>query len=48
LKLTPKGEQTAISHRKEVENLKKEMPEIIKEANAVSAEIANSQKKGTQ
>ncbi|MFZ0761734.1 MAG: hypothetical protein WAM69_17450 [Candidatus Sulfotelmatobacter sp.] len=45
LKLTPKGKQTAISHRKEVESLKKEMPEIIKEANAVAAEIANSQKR---
>jgi hypothetical protein len=45
LKLTPKGEQTAISHRKEVEDFKKEMPRIVKEADAVAAEIANSQKK---
>jgi hypothetical protein len=28
LKLTPKGEQTAISHRKEVEGLKNELPRI--------------------
>ena len=45
LKLTPDGERTAISHRREVENLKKEMPKIMKEANAVAAEIADSQKK---
>ena len=45
LKLTPKGEQTAISHRKEVEDFKKELPQIVKEANTVVAEMANSQKK---
>jgi hypothetical protein len=45
LKLTPKGEQTAISHRKEVEDFKKELPRIVKEANDVAAEIANFQKK---
>jgi hypothetical protein len=45
LKLTPKGEQTAITHRKEVDNLKNELPKIIKEANAVAQEIADAQKK---
>ena len=45
LKLTPKGEQTAISHRKEVEDFKKKLPEIAKYADSVAAEIANSQKK---
>jgi hypothetical protein len=45
LKLTPKGEQTAISHRKEVENFKKELPRIAKEANDVAAEIAEWQEK---
>lgn len=45
LKLSPKGEQTAISHRKEVEDFKKELPRIVKEANAVAAEIAEWQKK---
>jgi hypothetical protein len=45
LKLTPKGEQTAISHRKEVEDFKKELPRIVKESNDVAAEITESQKK---
>jgi hypothetical protein len=45
LKLTPKGEQMAISHRKEVEDLKKELPRIVKEGDSVAAEIANFQKK---
>src|ERR1700675_3676148 len=40
-KLTPKGEQTAIQQRTKDEELKKAMPQIIKEANAVAAEIAN-------
>ncbi len=47
LKLTPKGEQAAITHRKQVEDLKKELPRIANEADAVAAEIANSQKKTT-
>ncbi len=47
LKLTPKGEQTAISHRKEVEDFKKELPRIAKEADAVAQEIADYQKKKT-
>lgn len=45
LKLTPKGEQTAISHKKQVENFEKELPRIMKEADAVAAEIADHQKK---
>jgi hypothetical protein len=45
LKLSPKGEQTAISHRREVEDFKKELPRIVKESNDVAAEIAESQKK---
>ena len=45
LKLTPKGEQTAISHRKQVEDFKKKLPEIAKYADSVAAEIADSQKK---
>ena len=45
LKLTPKGEQTAISHKKQVENFEKELPKIMKEADAVAAEIADHQKK---
>jgi hypothetical protein len=43
LKLTPKGEQTAISHRKEVEAFKKELPEIAKRANSVAAEMTKVQ-----
>lgn len=39
LKLTPKGEQTAISHRKEVEDFKKELPRIAKYADSVAVEI---------
>jgi hypothetical protein len=45
LKLTPEGERTAISHRKEVERLNKELPKIMKEAEAVTAEIIDYQKK---
>jgi hypothetical protein len=45
LKLTPKGEQTAISQKKQVENFEKELPKIMKEANAVAAEIADHEKK---
>ena len=45
LKLTPDGERTAISHRKEVENFKKELPRIVEESNKVSQEIADYQKK---
>jgi hypothetical protein len=45
LKLTPEGERTAISHRKEVERLKKELPKIMKEAEAASAEIIDYEKK---
>src|SRR5216684_5550330 len=45
LKLTPEGERTAISHRKEVERLEKELPKIMKEAEAVAAEIADFEKK---
>ena len=45
LKLTPDGEHTAISHRKEVENFKKELPRIVEESNKVSQEIADYQKK---
>jgi hypothetical protein len=33
LKLTPEGERTAITHRKEVENLKKELRQVVNEAN---------------
>ncbi|HEY6249914.1 MAG TPA: hypothetical protein VI685_08120 [Candidatus Angelobacter sp.] len=45
LKLTPEGERTAISHRKEVERLNKELPKLMKEAEAVTAEIIDYQKK---
>lgn len=45
LKLTRRGQQAAIRQRKEVEDLKEEMPKIMKEANATAAEIARSQKK---
>lgn len=45
LKLTPEGERAAITHGKEIERLRKEMPQIMKEANAVAKEIADSQKK---
>jgi hypothetical protein len=45
LKLTPKGEQTAISHKKQAENFEKELPKIMKEANAVAAELLEHQKK---
>jgi len=45
LKLTQEGERTAISHRKEVEELNKELPQLMKEANAVAREIAEHQKK---
>lgn len=45
LKLTPEGERTTISHRKEVERLKKELPKIMKEAEAVTAEIIDYEKK---
>jgi hypothetical protein len=41
LKLTPEGERTAISHRKEVENLEKELPKLVKTADAVAREIAD-------
>ncbi len=45
LKLTPEGERAAITHGKEVERLKEEMPRIMEEANAVAKEIADSQKR---
>ena len=45
LKLTLEGERTAISHRKKVENFKKELPKFMKEADAVAAEVADFEKK---
>ena len=45
LKLTPKGEQSAISHKKQVETFEKELPRIMKEANAVATKIADRRKK---
>jgi hypothetical protein len=45
LKLIPEGERTATSHRKEVENLKKELPKPIKEANTGVQEMIDSKKK---
>jgi hypothetical protein len=47
LKLTPDGERTAISRRKEVENLKKELPELVKYADSVAAEVDHFEKKNT-
>jgi hypothetical protein len=45
LKLTLDGERTAISHRKEVEKLKKQMPEFAKYAASVAAEVDDFEKK---
>lgn len=45
LKLTPKGEQMATQQRKKREEFKKALPRIMEEADAVAAEIGNSQKK---
>ena len=42
LKLTPKGQQMAIHQRKTVEETKKALSEVVKEANSVMAEIAKS------
>jgi hypothetical protein len=42
LKLTAKGEQTAIQHRKDSEETTKALAEAIKEANSV---VADKQKK---
>jgi|GEM_PF-3153543 len=45
MKLTPKGEQLAIQQRKNEAEFKKALPELVKRADAVAAEIAGSQKK---
>ena len=45
LKLTPEGERTAISRRKEVENLKKELPQLVKYADSVGEEVDDFEKK---
>jgi len=47
LKLTPEGERTAISHRKQVEDFKKKLPEIAKYADSVAAEVADFEKKNS-
>jgi hypothetical protein len=45
LKLTPKGQREAIQQRKKGEEFKKELPKIMKEANAVAAEIDKAKDK---
>lgn len=47
LKLTPEGERTAISHRKQVEDFKKKLPEIAKYADSVAAEVDDFEKKNS-
>ena len=45
LKLTPEGERAAISHRKQVEDFKKKLPEIAEYADSAAAEVDDFERK---
>lgn len=45
LALTNKGEQTAIQERRRIAKFNKELPDFIKQANAVAAEMKKSEDK---
>jgi hypothetical protein len=45
LKLTTKGEQSAIQERRRVAEFEKALPEIIKDADAIAAEMEKSKEK---
>jgi hypothetical protein len=45
LKLTPEGERTAISHRKEVERFKEQLPELVRRSKEVVQEMNDHQEK---
>jgi hypothetical protein len=45
LKLTYKGEQTAIRERRAAADIKKQLPELMKQANAVAEEVRRAQEK---